>query len=188
MTQVAASPPRDTRREPRPEKVAEVDRISERLTDSAAVLLAEYRGLTVEQQQTLRRSLRASGAEFNVVKCSLARLAAEKADQPALIPLLEGPIALVFCDEDVTQAAKALTNSAKEMEALEVKGALLEGAILSAADTKALADLPSREELLSLLAGVFGAPAQNVASLLAAPLRDVANVLAALEDKKAEAA
>ncbi|MCC7077425.1 MAG: 50S ribosomal protein L10 [Acidimicrobiia bacterium] len=187
MTQTAEGPPREMRSEPRPEKIAEVERISERLTGSTAVLLAEYRGLTVDQQQKLRRSLRESGAEFNVVKCSLARLAADKAGHPDLVPLLEGPIALVFCDADVSQATKALVNSAKEMEALVVKGAVLEGAILSAADTKALAALPSREELLAQLAGVFTAPAQNVASLIAAPLRDVANLVSALEEKKTAA-
>jgi large subunit ribosomal protein L10 len=184
MPQATEAP--DSKREPRPEKVAEVERLSERLSAASAVLLTEYRGLTVSQQQTLRRALRESGAEINVVKCTLARRAAEKAGQADLIPLLEGPVALVFCEEDVAQAAKALTTSAKDMEALVVKGGLLEGSILDSAQTKALADLPSRPEMLSLLAGLFEAPAQQVASLVAAPLRDVANLLDALEQKKSE--
>lgn len=188
MTQTTEAPHQAPDREPRPDKVAEVDRISDRLTGAAAVLLTEYRGLTVEQQQKLRRALRENGAEINVVKCTLARLAATKAEHPDLVPLLEGPTALVFCEEDVARAAKVLTQSAKEMEALVIKGGLLEGSILSADETKALADLPSRDELLAQIAGLLQAPAQNVASLLAAPLRDVANLLDALEAKKGEAA
>lgn len=173
-------------REPRPDKVAAVAALSERLSECPAVLFTEYRGLSVTQQQALRRALGEAGAEYKVVKCTLARRAVHEVDRDDVVAFLEGPVALVFCGADVTGAAKALAQSRKQMEALVIKGGFLDDRVLTEPEIRALAELPSRDVLLAQLAGTFAAPAGNVAGLLAAPLRDVANLLRALEQRKGE--
>ncbi len=174
-------------RPPRPEKVAAVEEIKRQLLESEAVLLTEYRGMTVKALQRLRRDLRAVDAEYKVVKCTLARLAATEVGFGDLIPQLEGPIAFVFVKGDAAAAAKALMGVAGDIEALVVKGGMLGESAISSDDTKALAELPSREVLLSQIAGAFKAPMQKTANLFAAPIQGFANLLDALSSKRSEA-
>lgn len=173
-------------RPPRPEKVAAVEDIAGRLKESPAVFVTEYRGLSVSAFQSLRRSLRAVGAECSVVKCTLARRAAEVAELDDIQPVLEGPIALVYAGEEIAGAAKALSDFAKDHEQLVIKAGLLEGARLEAADVKAIATLPSRDVLLSEIAGLFEAPLSQFAALLAAPLQDFLALQDALISKREE--
>lgn len=172
-------------REPRPDKVAEVQSIASAMRDAGAVLVTEYRGLTVADMQTLRRGLRDASGDYRIVKCTLAKIAARDAGVEAIDDMLVGPVGLVFVSDDVAAVAKSLTTFAKENEAFVIKGGVLEGQALSPADVKAIASLPSREVLLSQIAGLLQAPAQNVANLVAAPLVNVANLLDALESKRA---
>lgn len=172
---------------PRPEKVQAVAEIKERLERAQAVFLAEYAGLSVKQQQVLRRGLRESGAEFKVVKMTLARRAAAELELADLDELLLGPTGIAFTDGDPVTAAKALKDFAKENEALSIKGGLLGREFLSPERISELADIESREVLLSKIAGAMQAPMAKLAGLLAALPRNMASAMQQLVEKKEEA-
>ena len=172
----------------RPEKVQAVAEIKERLERAQAVFLAEYAGLSVKQQQTLRRGLREGGAEFKVVKMTLARRAAAELKLAELDELFIGPTGMAFADGDPVTAAKALKDFAKENEAFAVKGGLLGSEFLTPERISELADIESREVLLSKIAGVMKAPMANLAGLLAAMPRNLASAMQQLVEKKEEAA
>lgn len=168
---------------PRPEKVAVVDEVRERLSASSGALLTEYRGLTVDQMATLRRSLRDAGGSYKIYKNSLVRFAARDLGLE-LDELLTGPTAIAFVDGDPVNVAKALRDFARTNEHLVVKGGMLGDKLLSADDAKALADVAPREELLARLAGAMAAPMQQFAGLLQALPRNFAYGLAALIDQQ----
>ena len=151
----------------RPEKVAVVDEIKEKLEEAQAVFVTEYRGLSVGQQQKLRRSLRKAEAEYKVFKMTLARRAAEEAGMTDLLVWLDGPTAIAFATGDPVPAAKSLKEFADENDRLVLKGGLLAGATLDAAGVRQLADVEPREVLLAKLAGAMSAPMANMAGLVA---------------------
>ncbi|HSH12024.1 MAG TPA: 50S ribosomal protein L10, partial [Ilumatobacter sp.] len=155
------------------------------LNESKAVFVTEYRGLSVGQLAGIRNGLRPSDAEYVVYKNTLAKLATGAIGLAVLDEFLVGPTALTFVRGDVAGAAKALRDSAKALPALVVKGGVLGGIGLSAADVTALADLPSREELLAQFAGALQAPLVKTAGLLQALPRNFAYGLAALIEKQA---
>lgn len=171
---------------PRPEKVQAVADIKERIEGAQAVFLAEYAGLSVQEQQTLRRELRANGAEFKVVKMTLARLAAADLDIEDLDELLIGPTGLTFADGDPVGAAKVLRDFAKGHEVLVIKGGLLGREFLTPERVAELADIEPREVLLAKLAGAFEAPMAKMAGLLAALPRNAATMMQQLLEKKQE--
>lgn len=172
---------------PRPEKVQAVADIKERIEGAQAVFLAEYAGLSVKEQQVLRRSLRENGAEFKVVKMSMARLAVAELDIDTLDELLLGPTGLAFADGDPAGAAKVLKDFAKSHDTFVVKGGLLGLEFLPPEKIAELAELEPREVLFAKLAGVMQAPMANLAGLLAALPRNTASVLQQLlEIKEAE--
>ncbi len=175
---------------PRPEKVAVVEEIRGRLEDADATVLTEYRGLDVTSIQTLRRALHDAGAEYRVYKNTLARFAARDAGLD-IEDQLVGPTAFAFTATkadgsagDPVMLAKALKEFAKTNEALIIKGGLMDGALLSSDDVKALAEVAPRDELLAQFAGLLAAPMQRFAGLLAAVPRDFAYGLQALIDKQ----
>jgi large subunit ribosomal protein L10 len=173
---------------PRPEKVQAVADIKERIEGAQAVFLAEYAGLSVKDQQELRRSLRENGAEFKVVKMTMARLAAAELDIDTLDELLLGQTGLAFADGDPAGTAKILKDFAKTHETFVVKGGLLDLEFLPPETIAQLAELEPRDVLLAKIAGVMQAPMANLAGLLAALPRNTANVLSQLlEQKEAEA-
>jgi large subunit ribosomal protein L10 len=169
---------------PRPEKVQAVADIKERMEGAQAVFLAEYAGLSVQEQQTLRRELRANGAEFKVVKMTLARLAAAGLDVEDLDALLLGPTGLTFADGDPVGAAKALRDFAKDHEVFVIKGGLLGREFLTPERIAQLADIEPREVLLAKIAGAFEAPMAKMAGLLAALPRNAATAMQQLLEKK----
>lgn len=164
-----------------PEKVAVVDRVSDQLSGAAATLLTDYRGLSVQELAELRAELRKVDATYEVVKNTLTRLAAKKAGMDGLDAMLVGPTAIVFCGEDPVGPAKALKAFAKDHEALVVKGGYLDGAVLEAEDALKLAELASREELLSTLAGMMNNALAGFARLMQAKVSDMARLMGALE-------
>jgi large subunit ribosomal protein L10 len=174
-----------TGRPPRADKVAVVKQITAKLNDAQAVFVTEYRGLTVSQLADVRNALRPSDAEHVIYKNTLAKLAIRDAGLESLDEFLVGPTALTFVKGDVAGAAKALRDSAKTLPALVVKGGVLGEAALSADDVKALADLPSRDELLANFAGALQAPLVKTAGLLQALPRNFAYGLNALIEKQA---
>lgn len=144
-------------------KKAVVQEIADKLTRSKTTIVADYRGLSVKQMNELRKQLREAGVEMQVLKNTLTRRAAEQVGMDALNEHLTGPSAVAFSYEDVIAPAKVLHNFAKENTQLEIKGGLLEGKAVSLDEIKALAELPSREGLLSMLLSVLQAPMRNFA-------------------------
>jgi large subunit ribosomal protein L10 len=169
---------------PRPEKVAVVSEVRAKLEASDAVVVTEYRGMSVAQIANLRRSLRPAGGEYKVYKNTLVRRAADEAGMPEINSQLVGPSGVVFVSGDVAAAAKVLRDFAKANPLLIIKGGSLGGKTLSAGDVQALADLPSREVLLAQIAGAFQAPMVKMAGLLQALPRNFAYGLKALIDQR----
>ena len=168
---------------PRPEKVQAVADIKERLESAQAVFLAEYAGLSVNEQQILRRALRATQGQFKVVKMTLARLAAQELGHDDLVEMLSGPTGLTFADHDAAATAKALQDFAKDQAALIIKGALFSGEVIPPERVSELADLEPREVLLAHVAGAFEAPMVKLASLLETMPRDLATMVQQLIEK-----
>lgn len=138
-----------------------VDVYAKKFAEAVSVVVADSRGLTVEQDTQLRKNLREAGVEFKVVKNSILRRAAEKAGIEGME--FSGPSAVAFSNEDVVAPAKILSEFAKTAENLEVKGGVIEGKVSSHEEIAAIAALPSREGLLSMLLSVLQAPVRNVA-------------------------
>jgi large subunit ribosomal protein L10 len=171
----------------RPEKVAVVDEIRTRLAEADATVLTEYRGLTVHEIANLRGSLRGSGTEYKVFKNTLARRAIEGAGYDEITSMFEGPVALAFVRGDAAAAAKALRDFGRDNPALVVKGGLLGERIITPADIEALADLPSRDVMLTQIAGMFQAPLTKAAGLFQAFTRNFAYGVQALINERVAA-
>ena len=176
--------------DPRPDKVAVVDEVQTKLDAADGALLTEYRGLDVPAMAALRSALRDAGGDYKIYKNTLVRIAAANAGVEIDDEMLTGPTAIAFVNAkedgspgDAAAVAKALKEFAKTNENLVLKGGVLDGAVLSADDIKALAELPSREVLLSQIAGLLQAPLAEFASLLDAVPRDFAYAVQALIDK-----
>lgn len=140
-----------------------VNEIADKFKNSASTIVVDYRGLSVGEVTELRKQLREAGVEFKVYKNTLTRRAAEAAEITGLNDSLTGPNAVAFSNEDVVAPAKILNEFAKKHEALEIKAGVLEGKLVSVEEVKALAELPSREGLLSMLLSVLQAPIRNFA-------------------------
>jgi len=145
------------------EKQLAVDEISAKLRESSATVVADYRGLNVAQVTELRKQLREAGIEFQVLKNSLVRRATASAELSELDQVLTGPTAIAFSKNDAVAPAKILNDFAKKNDQLEIKGGVVEGRVVDTAQIKALAELPSREGLLSMLLSVLQAPMRNFA-------------------------
>lgn len=164
----------------RPDKVAAVAELKDKFTSSQAVVLTEYRGLTVAQLKDLRRSL-GDQATYAVAKNTLTKIAAKDAEIEGLEEQLVGPTALTFITGDIAAVAKGLRDFAKDNPLLVIKGGVMDGRVLDADEVKKLANLESREVLLAKLAGAMQANLQRAVFLLAAPLNQAARALGALE-------
>ncbi|HEX6220818.1 MAG TPA: 50S ribosomal protein L10 [Acidimicrobiia bacterium] len=169
---------------PRPEKVQAVSDIREGLEGARAVFLTEYRGLSVQAVQDLRAALRASGAEYKVVKMTLAKLAAGDAGIDGLEEYLSGPTALAFANTDPVSTAKALKDFSKDHEVFVLKAGYLSGNILSPEEISKLAEIEPREVLLGRIAGGAKAPFVKAAGLFASFNRNAASMFSQLLDKK----
>ncbi len=170
------------------QKAEQVDLLTEKLKKAKVALLADYRGLTVTQLQDLRGKLRTGDVEFRVVKNTLARRAADAAGVKELQPELEGPVAIAFGYDDLSAPSKLINDWVRATRLkLDVKGGLVEGRIFSTEQVKQLADMPSRETLLSQLAGTIQSPIAQLAGALQTPLSTLAGALESFQ-KKLEAA
>ncbi len=169
----------------RSEKAAAVAELAEEFRSSNAVLLTDYRGLTVKSVTELRRAL-GGNAKYAVVKNTLTKIAAREAGVAGLDEHLAGPSAIAFVGGDPVEAAKGLRDFARTHPALVIKGGLLDGRSMTAAEIAKLADLESREVLLSRLAGVLQAPLSGAVALFAAPLSQTARLVEALRQQVAE--
>jgi large subunit ribosomal protein L10 len=165
-------------------KRQEVTELAEMLRGSSALAVADYRGLTVAEMHTVRRSLRANGVNLKVAKNRLLKIAADQAGLDELKPLLDGPSAIATTAGDEVGLARALQDAFRPYKVVTLRGGLLAGQPVSAADLGRLATLPSREVLLSRLAGGMAAPLSGMAAVLAANLRNLVGVLSAVADQK----
>ncbi|QCH25398.1 50S ribosomal protein L10 [Mycobacteroides salmoniphilum] len=166
------------------EKVTAVAEITEQFKDSTATVITEYRGLSVSALGTLRRSLGAS-ATYSVAKNTLVKRAAAEAGVEGLDELFSGPTAIAFIKGEPVDAAKAIKTFAKDNKALIIKGGYMDGRALSVAEVERIADLESREVLLAKLAGAMKGNLAKAAGLFNAPASQVARLAAALQEKKA---
>jgi large subunit ribosomal protein L10 len=167
----------------RTEKVEKVAALKELIEGSEALLLADYRGLTVVDTRELRSGLRDADAAIAVVKNTLLKLAAGQAGIEALEAFLDGPTAVAFIKGDPVLAAKRLSEAQKKFPALEIKGGYVEGRILTADDARALARLESREAMLSMIAGMAKGEMSRAASMFQALQGRFLGLLEAFKDK-----
>ena len=140
-----------------------VDLASTKFKEAASVVVVDYRGLTVEEVTNLRKQLRDAGIQMKVIKNSVLSRAAEAAGLEGMDDVFKGPTAIAFSNDDVVAPAKIIAEFAKEAAALEIKGGVIEGRVSSATEINALATLPDRDGLLSMLLSVLQAPVRNTA-------------------------
>ena len=168
----------------RPDKVAAVAEIADEFRGASASVVTEYRGLTVAQLTTLRRTL-GPDVSYRIAKNTLVKRAAQDAGVDGLDALLVGPTAIAFVTGEPVDAAKALRDFAKNNKALVIKGGFMDGNALSVDEVNRIADLESREVLLAKLAGAMKGNLSKAAGLFAAPASQVARLAQALADKRA---
>jgi large subunit ribosomal protein L10 len=169
----------------RADKEAAVAALAEEFRGSSGAVLTDYRGLSVDDLKELRRAL-GENATYTIVKNTLTKLAADSAGVEGLTELLTGPSAIAFVKGDAVETAKGLRDFGRSNEALVIKGGYLEGKPVSADEIRQLADLESRDVLLSKLAGALQASLQNAVSLFNAPLADAARLMGALQAQREE--
>jgi large subunit ribosomal protein L10 len=167
----------------RSDKDAAVADIAEAFRGSSAAVLTEYRGLTVSQLTELRRSM-GDSARYAIVKNTLTKIAAKQAGLTGLDEMLTGPTAVAFISGDPVEAAKGLRDFSRTNPLLIIKGGVLDGAPISAAEISRLADLESREVLLAKLAGAMNASLSKAVNLFAAPLSQAARLIEALRQQR----
>ncbi len=170
-----------------PDKVTAVKELADNFRNSQAVIITEYRGLTVSQLKELRGALRGN-ATYSVAKNTLTALAAKDAGVEGIDSLLVGPTAIAFITGDPVEVAKGLRDFSKANDKLVIKGGVLEGNVLSSADVQKLANLESREVLLAKAANAFKASLFGAAYLFQAPLSQAARTVDALREKQESAA
>lgn len=164
-----------------------VDGISQKMKAAKAIVFADYRGLTVEQDTELRSALRKAGVEYKVVKNTLTRFAANENGLEGLDTYLNGPTAMASSESDPVAPAKVLNEYAKKYEKLELKVGVVEGRIIDIEGIKALAELPPREVLIARALGGFNAPISGFVNVLNGNLRGLVVALKAIADQKESA-
>lgn len=159
-------------------------KIKDELGEVQAVWVVDYRGLTVKESHALRQQIREANAEMKVYKNTLVRLALSELDMPKMGDVLEGPSAFVFCNEDPVASAKAIKEFAKSNENLTVKGGIMDGAFVDETQVKAIADLPSREELIAKILGTINNPLVQTVRVLNAPMEAFARAVSQIAETK----
>lgn len=144
-------------------KAAIVEEVYDKFSKAKSIVVVDYLGLTVEQATALRAQLRAEGVELEVIKNTFLRRAADKAGYEGLDDTFSGPTAVAFSYDDVVAPARIIAKFAKDAEALEIKGGMIEGNVATLEEIDQLSKLPSRDGLLSMLLSVLQAPVRNVA-------------------------
>lgn len=172
---------------PRPEKVTEVEQLQARMRRAAGVILTDFRGLTVAEITTLRGRLRETGAEYRVVKNRLLGIACRALGIEDLGTLLEGPTAVAFAPHDPVAAARVIQEFIRQTRKLAVKGSVVAGRVYNEAQTKMLADLPGRPELLARVVGGVAAPLSGLAAVLAGPSRALVYALDQIRQQRSAA-
>jgi large subunit ribosomal protein L10 len=161
--------------------------LTEEARGSSAMIVSEYRGLRVSELGAIRRDLRKSNVSYHVVKNRLMRIAAKEAGDDTIGILLQGPTAVAFIKGDEGASAKAVLDALRPYRLVKITGGVIGGRVVDFDGVTRLSQLPSREVLLSQVAGAIAAPMSTVAGLFDAPLRDIAGLVQALADKESAA-
>lgn len=172
---------------PQPEKISRVKEITESLTDAKSVFLTDFTGLSVEEITELRREFRKADVTYLVVKNTLAQRSCQEVGLDSMVPFLYGPTGLAIANSDPVAPVRIIADflkAHKGKEKPEIKGAVLEGQVLDAAQTEALKDIPPREILLAQVCGGIGAPLTGFVGSLNAILSQFVYALNAIKDKK----
>ncbi|MGR3662387.1 MAG: 50S ribosomal protein L10 [Paracoccaceae bacterium] len=168
----------------RAQKEKVVEELGQIFESSGVVVVAGYAGLTVAEMQELRASMSEAGGAVRVAKNRLAKIALDGTPNASIADLLEGMTVLGY-SEDPVAAAKVFDAYAKDNEKLVLLGGAMGGESLDVAGVKALAKMPSRDELIASIVGCIGAPAANIAGAIGAPASDIASILSTLEEREA---
>lgn len=172
----------------RPEKIAEVSVITDKFRSAQAVVLADYTGLSVAQMTSFRAECRAKNVECRVVKNRLAMIAAVNTDLAGVKDHLKGPTALILAEHSQIEPAKLAVEFAKNNEALKVKGGIVDGQVLTAAQVVALSKIPSKDELIAKMMGSINSPATGLVGIVNGVIAALARVIDAVNQQRAEAA
>lgn len=164
-----------------------IDNISTRMKAAKAIVFADYRGLTVEQDTELRNALRKAGVDYKVVKNTLTRIAADENGLGGLDSYLNGPTAMASSQTDPVSPAKVLSEYAKKFDKLNLKVGVVEGKVIDQSGIKALAELPPKEVLIAKVLGGFNAPLAGLVNVLNGNIRGLVVALNAVAEKKASA-
>jgi large subunit ribosomal protein L10 len=168
----------------RPEKVEQVELLTEKLRSARVAVLTDYRGLTVSQLQDLRGRLRAQSVEYRVVKNTLARRAAVEAGREEFQDLLKGPIAIAFGYGELSAPARVLGEYTRQTRTrLDIVGGLVEGRVMNGDQVRQTADLPSREVLIAQLLGTLQSPVAQLVATIQAPVQQLVGLLEAYREK-----
>lgn len=170
----------------RSEKTQVVSDFSKKMEGFQAAILTHYRGLNVEQMNTLRRRLREEKISYHVVKNTLMRLAAKGTDLEKITDYFEGPTAIAISHDDPVSLAKIITEFVKTQPRLEIKVGLIQGRVIPPEEIKAIATMPSRDILMAQILGGIQGPAQEVAGVILSGLQQVLGVLNAHVDQLAK--
>lgn len=170
---------------PNAQNIEMLANIKSDLENAKAMWVVDYRGLTVKEIQQLRRDIREAGASMKVYKNTIMHIALAETDGPNLDEVLAGPSAFVIADEDPVASAKAIKTFAASNENLVIKGGMMDGAFVDAEQVKAIASLPSREELIAKLLGTINNPLVQTVRVLNAPMETLARTISAIAEKAA---
>ena len=165
-------------------KKEKVEEWSKRFKDAKSFVLADYRGLSVEQDTKLRKAMREAGVEYTVVKNSIARFAAKENGYDGLDEYLKGPTAIALSMQDPVSPSKVMSKFAKDYDKLDIKAGVVEGKIVDIEGVKSIASLPSREELVARVVGGLSGPLYGIVNVLNANIRGLAVALNAIAEKK----
>ncbi len=166
-------------------KEEKVRSIVEEVSGATAIWVVDYKGLSVKESEVLRNAIRETGATVKVLKNTLTKLALAEAGLPALDDILNGPSMFVFAKGDPVPSMKALKEFGKENDKLSFKGGIMDGAAVDAEQMSAIADLPSREELIAMLLRTMQGPATGLVRVLNGPAESLVRVIDAIKDTKA---
>ena len=168
----------------REQKEQVVAEIKEKLSGYSSAILIDYRGLSVAEVTQLRSDFRSNGVDYKVYKNTLTELAAKELGLDDLIPYLKGPTAIAFGIKDPVAPAKILTQSIAKLKKMELKAGVVEGKVIDVAGIKALAELPSREELIAKMLGSMNAPISGLVNVLGGTIRSLVYTLNAIKENK----
>ena len=165
-------------------KDEKIEKIKEKVDKAQVAILTNYQGLTVEEITKLRRSIQKGGGDYMVTKNTLTKIAIKDTQYEVLSESLKGPSAIAFGFEDPVSPAKALSQFIKDAKKGEIVAAVLEGKLLSAQEAKALANLPTKEELYAKMLGCVNSPATGIVGSINAVMAQLTRAMAAVRDQK----